>query len=184
MIVPDPAAAVPSGPAADDLTDDELCALYRDATLGAHQREAACEVLVRRYTPLVRACVRPFRNSPDATDELMQVGFLGLMKAIRGFDPALGNGLRSYAAPTITGELKRHFRDQRWVRVSRPLQELLLQMRTAASDLTQELARAPADAELASRLGVTPDELDEARKAAEEFTALSLNAPVGDSAGR
>ncbi len=169
--------------AADGLPDEELFALYRDSAAGDQQREAACEALVRRYTPLVRACVRPFQGSPEATDDLMQVGFVGLMKAIRGFDPAFGNGLRSYAAPTITGELKRHFRDKRWqVRVSRPLQELILQMRAAASDLTQELGHAPDDTELATRLGVTPEDLDEARQAAEGFTALSLDAPVGDGA--
>jgi RNA polymerase sigma-B factor len=183
MTVLDSSAALPAGTAAGDLPDEELFALYRDPTAGGQQREAACEALVRRYTPLVRACVRPFQNSPEATDDLVQVGFVGLMKAIRGFDPAFGNGLRSYAAPTITGELKRHFRDKRWqVRVSRPLQELLLQMRTTAADLAQELGHAPGDTELATRLGVTPEDLDEARQAAEGFTALSLDAPVGDGA--
>lgn len=113
----------------------------------------------------------------------MQVGFLGLVKAIRGFDPAFGNELRSYAVPCISGELKRHFRDKRWqVRVPRPLQELLLGMRTAAEDLTHQLERPPEEAELAARLGVTPDDLREAVQAAEGFTALSLDAPVGDSA--
>ena len=183
MTVVDSSAAAPTGRAADGLTDDELLAVYRDSTAGVQQREAACEVLVRRYTPLVRACVRPFRNSPEATDDLMQVGFLGLMKAIRGFDPAFGNELRAYAMPTVTGELKRHFRDRRWqVRVSRPLQELLLQMRAAAEDLTQELGHPPGDPELAGRLGVTPEDMREARQAAEGFTALSLDAPVGDGA--
>jgi RNA polymerase sigma-B factor len=177
----DSSGAVSADTEHDDFTDDELFALYRDSAAGNRQREAACEALVRRYTPMVRACVRPFQNSPEATDDLMQVGFVGLMKAIRGFDPAFGNGLRAYAAPTITGELKRHFRDKRWqVRVSRPLQELLLQMRAVAEDLAQELGHPPGDTELATRLGVTIEDLNEARQAAEGFTALSLNAPVGD----
>jgi RNA polymerase sigma-B factor len=183
MAVLDSSAAVPTGTELENLSDDEVFRLYREGTESGRQRKAACEVLVRRYTPLVRACVRPFRNSPEPSDDLMQVGFVGLLKAIRGFDPAFGNELRSYAVPCISGELKRHFRDKRWqVRVSRPLQELLLEMRPAAEDLTHELGRPPEDAELASRLGVTPDELREARLAAEGLSALSLDAPVGDSA--
>jgi RNA polymerase sigma-B factor len=91
-----------------------------------------------------------------------------------------GNGLRAYAVPCITGEIKRHFRDRRWqVRVTRPVQELLLEMRGIAEDLTHDLGRHPTEAELAGRLGVTPQELREARQAAESFTALSLDAPAG-----
>src|SRR6202012_1482709 len=110
-------------------------------------------------------------------------GFLGLVKAIRGFYPAFGNELRAYAVPCISGELKRHFRDKRWqVRGPRQLKDLLLEMRAAAEDLTRELGHLPEDAEVASRLGVTPDELREARLAAEGLSALSLEAPVGDTA--
>jgi RNA polymerase sigma-B factor len=112
----------------------------------------------------------------------MQVGFIGLLKAIGNYDPAFGNGLRSYAAPCITGEVKRHFRDKRWqVRVTRPMQELLLELRGVTEDLTTELGRHPLEAELAHRLGVTRDELHEARQASQAFTALSLNAPVGEA---
>jgi RNA polymerase sigma-B factor len=182
MTVLESSAAVSADAALENLSDDELFRLYREGPESGRQREAACEVLVRRYTPLVRACVRPFRNSPESADDLMQVGFLGLVKAIRGFDPAFGNELRSYAVPCISGELKRHFRDKRWqVRVPRQLQELLLEMRTAAEELTRELGRRPEDTELASRLDITPEDLREARLAAEGLNALSLDAPVGDS---
>jgi RNA polymerase sigma-B factor len=71
-------------------------------------------VLVRRYQPLVRHCVRQYRGSPEPPEDLMQVGYVGLLKAINNFDPAFGRGLRAYAAPCITGEIKRHFRDKRW----------------------------------------------------------------------
>ncbi|HEY0934986.1 MAG TPA: sigma-70 family RNA polymerase sigma factor [Trebonia sp.] len=181
--------AVPNSPAVmadtefQNLSDDELFVLYRQTEDGGRQREAACQELVRRYTFLVRASVRAYRNSPESADDLMQVGFVGLLKAIRGFDPAFGNELRAYAAPCISGELKRHFRDKRWqVRVPRAMQELLLKMRPAAEDLAHELGRQPDDAELASRLGVTPEDLREARQASEGLNALSLDAPVGDSA--
>ncbi|HEX4833020.1 MAG TPA: sigma-70 family RNA polymerase sigma factor, partial [Trebonia sp.] len=88
---------------------------------------------------------------------------------------------RPYAMPCITGEIKKHFRDHRWqVRVTRPVQELLLVMRPATEELVRELGRQPADAELAGRLGVSEDALREARQARDAaFSALSLDAPVG-----
>jgi RNA polymerase sigma-B factor len=166
------------------LSDAELLTLFREHEDDEQVRDAALGVLVQRYTPLVRACVRPYRNSPEPTDDLMQVGFVGLLKAIRRFDPSFGNELRAYAVPCVTGELKRHFRDKRWqVRVARPLQELLLALRGATDDLVNELGRQPDEAELADRLGVTPDDLHEARQAAQGFSALSLDAPAGDDEG-
>jgi RNA polymerase sigma-B factor len=183
--VPDSSELPACGTALDCLPDAELLVLYRGPD-GA-EKDAACDVLVRRYAPLVRACVRPYRNSPESADDLMQVGFVGLMKAIRRFDPAFGNELRAYASPCISGEIKRHFRDKRWqVRVTRPLQELVLEMRGAAEALVQELGRQPDDAELAARLGVTAEDLNQARQAAEGLSSLSLDAPAGtaeDSAG-
>jgi RNA polymerase sigma-B factor len=164
------------------LSDDELLARCGKHAPEETDRAAACDVLVRRYTPLVRACVRPYRESPESAEDLMQVGFIGLLKAIGNYDPAFGNGLRSYAAPCITGEIKRHFRDKRWqVRVSRPVKELVLELRGVTEDLTTELGRQPLEDELALRLGVTPEELREARQAAQAFSALSLNVPVGEA---
>jgi len=169
------------GTALADWSDDELLTRCRACERGGPEWAAASEELVRRYTPLVRACVRPYLDSPESADDLMQVGFVGLLKAIGNYDPAFGNGLRAYAVPCITGEVKRHFRDKRWqVRVTRPAQELLLELRGATEDLTHELGRLPGEAELAGRLGVTPDELREARRAADGFSALSLDAPFGD----
>ena len=167
-------------PMLDELTDGDLLARCRRHAAGSRERAAACEVLVRRYTPLVRACVRQYRGSPESAEDLMQVGYLGLLNAIFNYDPEFGNGLRAYAMPCITGEIKRHFRDKRWqVRVTRPLQELLLEVRGATEDLTHELGRLPYESELAGRLGVTPEELREARQAGDAFSALSLNAPAG-----
>lgn len=165
--------------ALEELPDEDLLARCRTCPPGSTERNAACEVLVRRYTPLVRACARQYMGSPEPADDLIQVGYVGLLKAINNYDPLFGRGLRAYAVPCITGEIKRHFRDKRWqVRVARPLQELLLEMRGAAEDLTHELGRLPDDGELAERLGVTKEELNEARQAAEGFSALSLDAPA------
>jgi RNA polymerase sigma-B factor len=166
----------------EELSDSDLLAFCQAQAPGSREQDAACEMLVRRYTPLVRSCVKPYMNSPEPSEDLMQVGYLGLLKAIRGYDPAFGNGLRAYAVPCITGEIKRHFRDKRWqVRVTRPLQELLLEMRGAAEQLTHELGRQPLEPELAARLGVTPEELREARQVADGLTALSLDMPMGDT---
>jgi RNA polymerase sigma-B factor len=176
----EPPAAVPAHASLRELPDDELLVRCRDFARESPDRAEAVEVLVRRYTPLVRAIARPYLSSPEPSDDLMQVGFVGLLKAINHYDPAFGNGLKAYAAPCISGELKRHFRDKRWqVRVARPVQELLLEMRGAIEQLTHELGRRPEDSELATRLGVTPDDLREARQAAEGFSALSLDAPAG-----
>ena len=84
------------------------------------------------------AC-RQYRGSPEPVEDLMQVGYVGLLKAINNYDPAFGSGLSAYAAPCISGEIKRHFRDKRWqVHVRRSAQELLLELRKATEELTQE----------------------------------------------
>ena len=179
----EPDLAMASAPF-DDFSDDDLLALYREHARGSREQTAACEVLVSRCVPLVRACVRPYRASLEPAEDLMQVGYLGLMKAIHNYDPAFGRGLRAYAAPCIAGEIKRHFRDKRWqIRVTRPLQELVLEQRGAMEDLTHELGRSPLESEVAGRLGVTPEELREARQAGQGFSAQSLNAPVGHDEG-
>jgi RNA polymerase sigma-B factor len=147
-------------------------------------RERACEVLVVRYQSLVRGCVQPFRNSPESQEELMQVGYVGLLKAINNFDPALGSTLAGYAQPCVSGEIKRHFRDKRWhVHVKRSLQELRLELRVAVAELAHDLGRMPADAELADRVGVTVDDVAEARRADLAFRASSLDAPVAGEDG-
>jgi RNA polymerase sigma-B factor len=177
---------VPRERGLNELPDEELLARCRELPAGSQERAAAREILVRRYEPIVRGCVRQYRASPEPAEDLTQVGYVGLLKAINNFDPAFGGGLRAYAIPCISGEIKRHFRDKRWhVRVTRPAQELLLEMRATVENLTHELGRHPTEPELAARLGVTEEELREARQAAEGFAALSLDAPLagGDDPG-
>lgn len=167
---------------AEDLAhcdDSELLGLVRSLPLGDQRRSAACEMLVARYQPLVRSCARKYWNGPESADELMQVGYVGLMKAINKFDPAVGGSLAAYAFPSISGELKRHFRDRCWqVHVKRSAQELVLEMRKEARELTQQLGRAPSDAELAGQLRVSVEELLDARRADLGFHAWSLDAPM------
>jgi RNA polymerase sigma-B factor len=163
------------------LPDDELLARFRAAPRGSDERSMACEVLVERYERLVRACVRQYRGSPEPVEDLMQVGYVGLLKAINNYDPAFGSGLSAYAAPCVSGEIKRHFRDKRWqVHVRRSAQELLLELRKATEELTGTLNRTPTDEELLQRLGCTADDLLEARQADLVFSAYSLDAPLSD----
>jgi RNA polymerase sigma-B factor len=163
-----------------DVSEQELLALVRSRPPGDRERQEACTALVSRYEPVVRSCVNRYRNSPEPTEDLMQVGYVGLMKAINNFDPAAGSSLRAYAVPCVNGEIKRHFRDKRWqIRVQRASQELRLRMRVATAELTQQLARAPDTDELARNLHVSEAEIADAQLASQVFQLSSLDAPAG-----
>jgi RNA polymerase sigma-B factor len=163
------------------LSDDELLSRLRGLPRDSDQRAAPCEILVERHEKLVRSCVRQYRGSPEPVEDLMQVGYVGLLKAINNYDPAFGSGLSAYAAPCVSGEIKRHFRDKRWhVHVRRAAQELVLGLRKATDELTQQLGRQPNDDELIERLGCTSEDLLEARQADLVFSAYSLDAPLSD----
>jgi RNA polymerase sigma-B factor len=167
------------GTALAERDDSELLGLIRVSEQGSDLREAACEVLVTRYQSLVRSCVLRYRDSPEPVEDLMQAGYVGLLKAINNFDPALGPNLAAYAQPCVSGEIKRHFRDKRWqIRVKRSAQELLLRLRRARSELAQELGHSPTDQELATHLGVTLEELHDAQRADMVFHSHSLDAPL------
>jgi RNA polymerase sigma-B factor len=164
-----------------ELPDSDLLHEIRTLPRDSELRAAVCEVLVDRYGKLVRSCVRQYRGSPEPTEDLMQVGYVGLLKAINNYDPAYGDSLMAYARPCVSGEIKRHFRDKRWqMRVPRQSQELILEMRAAEEDLTRQLSRAPGDSELAAKLGVPEPEVLEARRAHQVFSAYSLDAPLSD----
>jgi RNA polymerase sigma-B factor len=165
----------------DGASDAELLDVVRSLPAASRRRSAACELLVTRHRSLVRACVNRYRRSPEPTEDLMQVGYLGLIKAINNFDPAFGGNLAAYAQPCISGELKRYFRDKRWqVHIERPVQERLLELRKAARDLTQRLGHQPSDADLAACLGCTEDEVREAIRAELMMRPASLDAPLTD----
>jgi RNA polymerase sigma-B factor len=164
-----------------DLPDNALLAQLRAFPRASEERAAICEVLVDRYAKLVRSCVRQYRSSPEPTEDLMQVGYVGLLKAINNYDPEVGDSLSAYATPCVSGEIKRHFRDKRWqIHVRRQAQELLLEMRRANEEMVQQLGRAPTDTELAERLSVTEDDVMEARQADLVFSTYSLDAPLSD----
>ena len=164
-----------------ELSDNALLAKVRGLPRDCELRTAACEILVDRYQKLVRSCVRQYRGSPEPTEDLMQVGYVGLLKAINNYDPDVGDSLSAYAQPCVSGEIKRHFRDTRWqIHVRRSAQELLLELRKATEELTQQLGRAPAEDELVQRLGVSQGDVQEARRADLVFSTYSLDAPLSD----
>jgi RNA polymerase sigma-B factor len=170
-----PSAAGPSLHVADEVLIELVQTLPRNST----QRAVAYEALVHRYEFVVRACVRRYRDSPEPLEDLMQVGYLGLLKAISNYNPELGPGLAAYAQPCVSGELKRHFRDKRWqIRVQRTSQEHMLAVRNVRAGLTQQLGRSPGDHELAEAAGLTIDELREAEHAEIAFRPYYLDAPV------
>src|SRR5215471_12093066 len=163
----------------DGSTDEDLIGLVQSLPYGSPRRAAAYEELVRRYDFVVKACVRRYRDSPESVEDLMQVGYLGLLKAISKFDPGLGPNLTAYAQPCVSGELKRHFRDKRWhVRVHRTSQENMLAVRDVRAALTQRLGRSPDEQELADAAGLTIVELREAGQAEVAFRPYYLDAPV------
>ena len=169
------AMALPDG--APD--EQELIDQVQSLPVGSAQRAAAYEELVRRYEFVVKACVRRYRDSPEPDEDLMQVGYLGLLKAINNFNPELGPGLVAYAQPCVSGELKRHFRDKRWqVRVQRSSQELMLAVRDIRATLTQDLGRPPRDQELAEAAGISMGDLRDAEQAEMAFRPWYLDSPV------
>jgi RNA polymerase sigma-B factor len=182
-----PALPAPAGrirPDLGGLDDRELLDIVRSLPRSSERRAAACELLVGRYRNVVWSCVQRYRRGPEPAEDLMQAGYVGLVKAINNFDPAFGRSLAAYARPCITGEIKRHFRDKRWqVHVERPVQELVLQVREATWQLTQQLGHMPADAELASHLGVSDADIRDARRAELVLQPRSLDEPAGGQAG-
>ncbi len=132
---------------------------------------------------MARSVAARYWGRGESPEDLTQVAYVGLMKAIHGFDPTRGDDFRSYAAPTISGEVKRHFRDKSWtVKAPRWLQELQANISAASDELAQDLKRAPRPAELASRLGVDESDVIEALSADGCFTPTSIDGrgPTGD----
>ena len=176
-VLPVPAGGMPQHLAG--LDDRELLKIVRSVPLASALRDAACELLVSRHRRLVWSCVQRYRGSPEPADDLMQVGYVGLLKAINNFDPAFGGGLGAYAQPCISGEIKRHFRDKRWqVHVKRSVKELVVDLRAATRELTQDLGRVPSESDLARHLGISGDDLRDARRAEMGLQPCSLDAPL------
>ncbi len=139
----------------------------------------ARERLIEQYLPLVRSLARRYSYRGEQLEDLVQVGCIGLIKAIDRFDIERGVELTTYATPNIIGEIKRHFRDKGWsVRVPRGLQELNVRLSKLIEELTVQLERSPTIAELAKAAGVEEEEVLEALETGQAYATLSLSAPA------
>jgi RNA polymerase sigma-B factor len=172
-------AAYPSGDtdrAARTREDRRLLERYhRDGDV------AAREALVERFLPLARQLARRYQRGGEPLDDLVQVASLGLLKAIDRFEPDRPTAFSSFAVPTILGELKRHFRDRGWsVRVPRDLQEMTVRVDRTSEEMARRLGRAPTPLEIAEHIGITTEQVLEAREAAGAYRAVSLDRPRED----
>ena len=150
-----------------------LISYHRDGDL------AAREELAKRFLPLARDLALRYTYTDEPFDDLLQVASLGLVKAIDRFEPDRGTKFTSYAAPTILGELKRHFRDKGWaLHVPRDLQERTLAVSRATEGLSKQLGRSPKVREVAAELGCSVEQVLEAQEAAASYEAASLDAPT------
>jgi RNA polymerase sigma-B factor len=146
-----------------------------------HQGDVeARQRLIEQYLPLVRSLARRYSYRGEQLEDLVQVGCIGLIKAIDRFDVDRGVELTTYATPNIIGEIKRHFRDKGWaVRVPRGLQELNVRLSKLMEELTIQLERSPTIAELAKAADVEEEEVLEALETGQAYATLSLSAPSG-----
>ncbi len=136
----------------------------------------AREQLIEQYMSLVRSLARRYSYRGEQLDDLVQIGAIGLIKAIDRFDLSRGVELTTYATPNIIGEIKRHFRDRGWaVRVPRGLQELNVQLSKLVEQLSVELGRSPTIAELAESAGVEEEHVLEALESGRAYSSLSLS---------
>ncbi|WP_246085635.1 RNA polymerase sigma factor SigF [Pseudonocardia hydrocarbonoxydans] len=165
----------------------ELAALPADHPDRAEVRSR----LVTGHLPVVRHIARRFSGRGEPADDLEQAGTIGLLGAVDRFDPAHGSDFLSYAVPTITGEIRRHFRDRTWaMRVPRRLKDLQSTISGAVGPLSQELGRAPRPSEIAARLGLSVDEVLEGLDAQQAYRNTSLDelvaggeTPLADTLG-
>jgi RNA polymerase sigma-B factor len=141
--------------------------------------------LVEEYRGFAIALARRFGNHREPQDDLIQAALLGLLHAIDRFDPDRGVEFTTFAFATITGELKRHYRDQTWgVRVPRSLQEQFLAVTTVTDELTVELGRSPTIAEIAERAYTSEEDVLCALEVSGAYLPVSLDGPAGDDPSR
>jgi RNA polymerase sigma-B factor len=162
----------------------ELFGVLRDDGVSSAQRALARDDLVHLHLSLVEHCARRFRNRGEPFEDLVQVGTIGLIKAVDRFETDRGVEFSTYATPTVIGEIKRHFRDKGWaIRVPRRLQELRMQIGTSSAELTQSLGRSPTARELAERIGCSVEDVLEGLESSNAYSTLSLDAGESDQDG-
>ncbi|CAL9440877.1 RNA polymerase sigma factor FliA [Streptomyces sp. enrichment culture] len=180
----DALAGLPDIPAYDEVAPADARALSKtlferleSLEEGTYEYAYVRNTLVELNLALVKFAASRFRSRSEPMEDIVQVGTIGLIKAIDRFELPRGVEFPTFAMPTIIGEIKRFFRDTSWsVRVPRRLQELRLDLAKAGDELAQQLDRSPTVAELAERLGISNEEVVEGMAAANAYTASSLDA--------
>lgn len=148
------------------------------------RRESLRSQLVTGFLPVAQHIARRFNHRGEPLDDLTQVATVGLINAIDRFDPRKGGEFFSFAVPTISGEVRRHFRDQSWsMRVPRRLKDMHVSINGAVSELSQTLGRAPKPSEIASRLDLPVNEVLEGLEAAEAYRSSSLDEMLSSEDG-
>ena len=159
-----------------------LAVASEEALLSAYVEAPRPELeaeLVRRFMPLARSLAMRYRGGAERNEDLIQVASLALVKALRGYDPERGRRFAAYAAPTILGELRRHFRDHSWrLHMPRSLQERTLEVERTATGLGEELGRGPTAREVAERSGLSEEDVLDVYQAREAQRSMSLDVPV------
>jgi RNA polymerase sigma-B factor len=157
----------------DRHVDELLLAFHRDGD------EAARERALVELMPLVRALAGRYSGRGEPLEDLVQVGSIGLIKAVDRFDVDRGVDFSSYAVPTIVGEIRRHFRDKAWaMHVPRRLKELSLRLSRILDELSKELGRSPTVSELAEAAGVEEEDVVDALDSSNAYSTRSLEAPL------
>jgi RNA polymerase sigma-B factor len=168
------------------LPREELRELHRryKETKDPAERDRIRAQLVDSYHDFVYFLARKFANRGEPLEDIVQVGYLGLVKAIERFDPDLGYEFTTFATLTVAGEIKRYFRDKGTaIRFPRRLQELHQSVVRVNEQMKNELGREPTVGELADRLGVTPDDVTDAMEIGPAYVPLSLDQPIGSTDG-
>jgi RNA polymerase sigma-B factor len=154
---------------------EEMAALPADHPLRARLRDD----LISRCLPLADHLARKFAGRGEPFDDLVQVARIGLVNAVDRFDVSRGARFLGYAVPTMTGEIRRHFRDHTWaLRISRPLKELHVRIGPAVQSLSQRLGRAPTAAEIAAEVDADPADVAQAIAAGNAYQPLSIDSPA------
>lgn len=172
--------------AAEEVSAEELLSELRGLSEGDPRANRLRERVVVLYQPLINKIARRYGGRGEPLEDLKQTAMVGLVKAVRGYDPDRGKPFISYLLPTVTGEIKRHFRDHTWaVRVPRRHQENRVKLRRIIGEFQQEHARTPTIAELAQEMGLSEAEVSELTQVSESYRSLSLDAPdSSDSDGQ
>jgi RNA polymerase sigma-B factor len=164
-------------PQKPDLTENEILEMIRQYQQDGDEEIQAA--LVDYYSELVETLASKFSRGAELFEDLVQVGMIGLLAALKRYDPSYGRSFEGFAVPTIVGEIKRYIRDKTWsVHVPRRIKELGPRIKKAVEDLTVRFQRSPQIEEIAEYLGVTPEEVLETMEMGRSYNAVSVDTPI------